>query len=162
MLSAAARERAADVLRATAPNDATRWFATPRPHKENAPVTHARLGAIYVHSKCMMVDDIFVSIGSANLNERLGMERAEAVKRYLYEQHQVPLHKINVISYGEDKPVAPNTKPDGTDEIQQNYARVGNAEIDSRDDGNGTGRARHRRKETCLVIKSAPFVRKTT
>ena len=23
-------------------------------------------------------------------------ERAEAVKRYLYEQHQVPLHKINV------------------------------------------------------------------
>ncbi len=34
--------------------------------------------------------------------------RAEAVKRYLYEQHQIPLHKINVISYGEEKPVAPN------------------------------------------------------
>jgi outer membrane protein OmpA-like peptidoglycan-associated protein len=48
------------------------------------------------------------NVGSDNLNERLGMERAEAVKRYLYEQHQVPLHKINVISYGEDKPVAPN------------------------------------------------------
>jgi peptide/nickel transport system substrate-binding protein len=26
--------------------------------------------------------------------------------------------------------VAPQKKPDGTDEIQQNYARVGNAEID--------------------------------
>ena len=39
---------------------------------------------------------------------KLGMERAEAVKRYLYEQHQIPLHKMNVISYGEDKPVAPN------------------------------------------------------
>jgi peptidoglycan-associated lipoprotein len=36
------------------------------------------------------------------------MDRAEAVKRNLYEQHQVPLHKINVISYGEAKPVAPN------------------------------------------------------
>jgi outer membrane protein OmpA-like peptidoglycan-associated protein len=48
------------------------------------------------------------NVGSTELNERLGMERAEAVKRYLYEQHQVPLHKINVISYGEDKPVAPN------------------------------------------------------
>ena len=36
------------------------------------------------------------------------MERAETVKRYIYEQHQVPLHKINVISYGESKPVAPN------------------------------------------------------
>jgi len=30
------------------------------------------------------------------------------VKQYLYTQHQIPLHKINVISYGEDKPVAPN------------------------------------------------------
>jgi peptidoglycan-associated lipoprotein len=35
------------------------------------------------------------------------------VKRYLYEAHQVPLHKINVISYGEDKPVSPNNKRDG-------------------------------------------------
>jgi peptidoglycan-associated lipoprotein len=53
------------------------------------------------------------NVGSPALNEQLGMERAEAVKRYLYEQHQVPLHKINVISYGEDKPVAPNNTRDG-------------------------------------------------
>jgi len=48
------------------------------------------------------------NVGSRELNERLGLERAEAVKRYLYEQHQVPLHKMNVISYGEEKPAAPN------------------------------------------------------
>ncbi|MBM3820259.1 MAG: OmpA family protein, partial [Acidimicrobiia bacterium] len=48
------------------------------------------------------------NVGGAELNERLGMERAEAVKRYLYETHQIPLHKMNVISYGEDKPVSPN------------------------------------------------------
>ena len=53
------------------------------------------------------------NVGAPTLNERLGLERAEAVKRYLYEQHQVPLHKINVISYGEDKPVAPNNTRDG-------------------------------------------------
>jgi outer membrane protein OmpA-like peptidoglycan-associated protein len=53
------------------------------------------------------------NVGSTALNEQLGLERAEAVKRYLYEQHQVPLHKINVISYGEDKPVAPNNTRDG-------------------------------------------------
>jgi outer membrane protein OmpA-like peptidoglycan-associated protein len=53
------------------------------------------------------------NVGSTTLNEQLGMERAEAVKRYLYEQHQVPLHKINVISYGEGKPVAPNNTRDG-------------------------------------------------
>jgi outer membrane protein OmpA-like peptidoglycan-associated protein len=53
------------------------------------------------------------NVGSKTYNEHLGLERAEAVKRYLYEAHQVPLHKINVISYGEDKPVAPNNKRDG-------------------------------------------------
>jgi outer membrane protein OmpA-like peptidoglycan-associated protein len=51
--------------------------------------------------------------GAPEVNEKIGLERAEAVKRYLYEQHQIPLHKINVISYGEDKPVAPNNTPDG-------------------------------------------------
>jgi outer membrane protein OmpA-like peptidoglycan-associated protein len=53
------------------------------------------------------------NVGSNTLNERLGLERADAVKRYLYEQHQVPLHKINVISYGEEKPVAPNNTREG-------------------------------------------------
>ena len=53
------------------------------------------------------------NVGSKTYNEQLGMERAEAVKRYLYEAHQVPLHKMNVISYGEEKPVAPNNKRDG-------------------------------------------------
>lgn len=53
------------------------------------------------------------NVGDAKYNEQLGLMRAEAVKRYLYEKHQVPLHKINVISYGEEKPVAPNNTRDG-------------------------------------------------
>jgi len=53
------------------------------------------------------------NVGSKEWNEQLGIQRAETVKRYLYEQHQVPLHKINVISYGEDKPVAPNNNREG-------------------------------------------------
>ena len=51
--------------------------------------------------------------GSKELNDKLGLERAENVKKYLYETYQIPLHKINVISYGEDKPVAPNTTKEG-------------------------------------------------
>jgi outer membrane protein OmpA-like peptidoglycan-associated protein len=51
--------------------------------------------------------------GPKPFNYELGLERAEHVKRYLYEQHQVPLHRINVISYGEDKPIAPNRTRDG-------------------------------------------------
>ena len=53
------------------------------------------------------------SAGTPDGNYKLGLERAENVKRYLYEQHQVPLHRINVISYGEDKPIAPNKTRDG-------------------------------------------------
>jgi outer membrane protein OmpA-like peptidoglycan-associated protein len=53
------------------------------------------------------------NVGDKKINEKIGMERAEAVKRYLYEQYQIPLHKMNVISYGEEKPVAPNKTKDG-------------------------------------------------
>jgi outer membrane protein OmpA-like peptidoglycan-associated protein len=53
------------------------------------------------------------NVGSATMNHELGMERAEAVRQYLYEQHQIPLHKIGIISYGETKPVAPNNTKDG-------------------------------------------------
>jgi outer membrane protein OmpA-like peptidoglycan-associated protein len=53
------------------------------------------------------------NVGTDAVNKRIGLERAEAVKRYLYEQHQVPLHKMNVITYGEEKPIAPNDTKDG-------------------------------------------------
>ena len=48
------------------------------------------------------------NVGDKVTNERIGLQRADAVKRYLYEQYQIPLHKMNVISYGMEKPVAPN------------------------------------------------------
>ena len=53
------------------------------------------------------------SAGTPEGNYQLGLQRAENVKRYIYEQHQVPLHRINIISYGEDKPIAPNKTRDG-------------------------------------------------
>ena len=49
------------------------------------------------------------NVGPADINQKIGLDRADSVKRYLYEQYQIPLHRINVISYGADKPVAPNT-----------------------------------------------------
>ena len=51
--------------------------------------------------------------GTKDLNQRLGAERAEQVKLYLYEHHAIPLHKMNVISYGQEKPVAPNKTREG-------------------------------------------------
>ena len=64
------------------------------------------------------------SSGPKDLNKRLGLERAENVKRYLYEQHQVPLHKINVITYGEEKPIAPNNTRDGRAQNRRVVIRV--------------------------------------
>ena len=53
------------------------------------------------------------NVGDPLTNERIGLERAEAVQRYLYEQYQIPLHKISIISYGEEKPAAENKTRDG-------------------------------------------------
>jgi peptidoglycan-associated lipoprotein len=53
------------------------------------------------------------NVGPKDVNYKIGLDRAEAVKRYLYENQQIPLHKINVISYGEEKPIAPNKTKDG-------------------------------------------------
>jgi peptidoglycan-associated lipoprotein len=64
------------------------------------------------------------SIGGKEYNEKLGLERAEAVKRYLYEQHQIPLHKMNVISYGEDNPVAENNTKAGRAQNRRVVIRV--------------------------------------
>jgi outer membrane protein OmpA-like peptidoglycan-associated protein len=64
------------------------------------------------------------NVGSKTLNEKLGMERAEAVKKYLYEQHQVPLHKMNVISYGEDKPAAENKSRQGRSQNRRVVVRI--------------------------------------
>ena len=64
------------------------------------------------------------SVGDKAYNEKLGLERAEAVKRYLYEKHQIPLHKVNVISYGQEKPVAPNTTRAGRAQNRRVVIRV--------------------------------------
>ena len=47
------------------------------------------------------------SVGSEEYNMKLGLQRAEVVRRYLAE-NGIPLHRINTISYGETRPVQDN------------------------------------------------------
>jgi outer membrane protein OmpA-like peptidoglycan-associated protein len=51
--------------------------------------------------------------GSEGYNDRLGLARAETVRRYLAEQFEIPADQISVVSYGENNPSAPNTTREG-------------------------------------------------
>jgi outer membrane protein OmpA-like peptidoglycan-associated protein len=52
------------------------------------------------------------STGPDAYNDRLGEERATAVRNYLHDQHGIALSRIEVISYGESRPVVDNKTRD--------------------------------------------------
>ena len=45
-------------------------------------------------------------------NQKLGLDRAEAVRDYLHDQQGIALNRMEVISYGETKPVVDNKTKD--------------------------------------------------
>lgn len=51
--------------------------------------------------------------GGSRYNEDLGQRRADAARRYLSRQHQIPLNRMSTISYGDTLPVASNKKKAG-------------------------------------------------
>ena len=53
------------------------------------------------------------SVGPEAHNYDLGLERAEAVRRYLNAKGGIPLHRMSVISYGELEPIADNKTREG-------------------------------------------------
>jgi outer membrane protein OmpA-like peptidoglycan-associated protein len=53
------------------------------------------------------------NVGGEAYNEKLGQARAEAVRAYLNKAHAFPLHRMNVISYGESEPIADNATREG-------------------------------------------------
>jgi peptidoglycan-associated lipoprotein len=52
------------------------------------------------------------SSGSEAYNEKLGLDRATAVRNYMHDQQGIALNRIEVISYGETKPVVDNKTRD--------------------------------------------------
>jgi peptidoglycan-associated lipoprotein len=52
------------------------------------------------------------SSGPEDFNLTLGERRAESVRRYLSLEHEIPLHRMSVISYGETSPLVDNTTPE--------------------------------------------------
>ncbi len=53
------------------------------------------------------------STGPEEWNLILGKKRAEAVMEYLHKKYRIPLHRMEVISYGGDAPVGDNSTRQG-------------------------------------------------
>ncbi|MGC9331587.1 MAG: OmpA family protein [Bacteroidales bacterium] len=70
------------------------------------------------------------SVGSDEYNLTLSQKRAESVVRHLIEKG-IPKDRLRAKGYGESKPIAPNTNPDGSD--------------------NPEGRAKNRRTEFRII-----------
>jgi outer membrane protein OmpA-like peptidoglycan-associated protein len=52
------------------------------------------------------------STGPDEYNQKLGLDRASAVRNYLHDQQGIALNRMQVISYGESKPVVDNKTKD--------------------------------------------------
>ncbi len=52
------------------------------------------------------------STGPSEYNAKLGEDRAMAVRNYLHDQHNIALNRMQVISYGETRPVVDNKTRD--------------------------------------------------
>lgn len=53
------------------------------------------------------------STGPEEWNMILGRKRAEAVRDYLHRKYNIPLHRMEVISYGSEQPVGDNSTREG-------------------------------------------------
>jgi outer membrane protein OmpA-like peptidoglycan-associated protein len=53
------------------------------------------------------------NLGTKEVNDQVGLARAEAVRQYLGEQYEIPGNWISVVSYGMEKPAADNSTPEG-------------------------------------------------
>ncbi len=53
------------------------------------------------------------STGGESYNLLLGRKRAEAVMEYFYKQYHIPLHRMQVFSFGSSVPIADNATRDG-------------------------------------------------
>ncbi|HXK11279.1 MAG TPA: OmpA family protein [Vicinamibacteria bacterium] len=64
------------------------------------------------------------STGDAAYNFKLGEERAMAVRDYIAKKHGIALNRLNVISYGEEKPVADNKDKEGRAQNRRVVIRI--------------------------------------
>jgi outer membrane protein OmpA-like peptidoglycan-associated protein len=63
-------------------------------------------------------------IGKDAYNNQLTQKRADAVRRYLAEQHNIPLFRMHILGFGEMRPVADNKTREGRAENRRVEIRL--------------------------------------
>jgi OOP family OmpA-OmpF porin len=63
-------------------------------------------------------------VGSDAYNNQLTQKRADAVRRYVAEQHNVALFRMHILGFGKIRPVADNTTPEGRAENRRVEIRL--------------------------------------
>ena len=93
-----------DVIRGGVPSQ-PRWCQTTRVHVKGSPVTASHPLGIYLHAKIMMIDDVFVGVGSMNLNRRGfyhdGEMVASAIPAHLAATRDNPARKLRTALWAE-------------------------------------------------------------
>jgi outer membrane protein OmpA-like peptidoglycan-associated protein len=64
------------------------------------------------------------SIGKDAYNNQLTQKRADAVRRYMAEQHDIPLFRMHLLGFGEMRPVADNHTREGRSENRRVEIRL--------------------------------------
>ena len=63
-------------------------------------------------------------VGSTEYNNQLTQKRADAVRRYLAEQHSIPLFRMYIVGLGQSRPVADNHTREGRAENRRVEIRL--------------------------------------
>jgi outer membrane protein OmpA-like peptidoglycan-associated protein len=64
------------------------------------------------------------AVGSAGYNDQLTQKRAESVRRYLAEQHGIPLYRMTILGFGKSRAVADNHTRSGRAENRRVEVRL--------------------------------------
>jgi outer membrane protein OmpA-like peptidoglycan-associated protein len=125
-------ERSADELRGnldkySLQNTATVNFRFDR--YDLTPEARASLDALAAQIKPMNhfileIQGFADSTGSDTYNDRLTQKRAEAVERYLAEQHGIPAFRMRILGMGERRPVADNSSRSGRAQNRRVEVRI--------------------------------------
>jgi phosphatidylserine/phosphatidylglycerophosphate/cardiolipin synthase-like enzyme len=91
------------------------WGGKPRGHKRGAPVTFSQLRGPYVHAKVVMVDDMFLGIGTTNLTRRAFFHEGEihafAVPEQLRAAPDNPAFSLRTALWAEHLGLPPSLGP---------------------------------------------------